>query len=40
LTYFPLLDDQNVAPVNCCFYKMVGGWWWLEHWWNVWNNDG
>lgn len=27
LTYFPLLDDQNVAPVNCCFYKMVGGWW-------------
>jgi len=29
LTYFPLLDDQNVAPVNCCFTKwlVVGGDW-------------
>ena len=40
-----LRSDQSGSPGSPGSHLQVGekywsGWWWLDHWWNVWDNDG
>jgi hypothetical protein len=32
--------EQGADPPKPGFWSSQAGWWWLEHWWNVWGNDG